>query len=242
MKRLSDFDALTFDCYGTLIDWESGILDALTPWREQAHLDATDEEVLRAFAELEPQVERDHPDALYCDVLRIVAERLADRFGAPMTDDGADRLAGSVGRWPAFPDTADALQRLKRRRRLIVLSNVDHASFSRTRDALGVEFDAVVTAQDVGAYKPDARMFHAAFDAAERLGVRRGRILHVAQSLYHDHEPAKRLGMTTVFIDRRAGRVGGATRDPAGSVRPDFTFTTLADFADAVEEANSAHG
>ncbi|MFG0274972.1 MAG: haloacid dehalogenase type II [Phycisphaerales bacterium] len=242
MKRLSDFDALTFDCYGTLIDWESGILDALATWRERSHLDATDEEVLSAFAELEPAAERDHPDALYPDVLRVVAARMAERYGAPATDDDADRLAGSVGRWPAFADTVGALQRLKRRRRLIILSNVDHASFSRTRNTLGVEFDAVVTAQDVGAYKPDARMFHAAFDAAERLGVERGRILHVAQSLYHDHEPAKRLGMTTCFIDRRAGRPGGATRAPSGEVQPDFTFTTLADFADAVEEANSAHG
>jgi 2-haloalkanoic acid dehalogenase type II len=242
MKSLSDFDALTFDCYGTLIDWESGILAALGPWRVRARLDATDAEVLRAFAEIEPEVERDHPDALYAEVLRIVAERMAERFGAPASDDDADRLAGSVGRWPAFPDTVDAMQRLKRRRRLIVVSNVDHASFSRTRDALGVELDAIVTAQDVGAYKPDARMFHAAFDAAERLGVPRDRILHVAQSLYHDHEPAKRLGMATCFIDRRAGRAGGATIAPAGNVRPDFTFTTLADFADAVEEANCAHG
>lgn len=242
MKRLSEFDALTFDCYGTLVDWERGILDALAPWRESAHLDADDEDILRAFGEIEPQAQQDHPNALYPDVLRVVCERMAERFGAPATDDAADRLAGSVGRWPVFADTTEALQRLKRRCRLIIVSNVDHASFSRTKNRIGVEFDAIVTAQDVGAYKPDERMFEAAAQAAQRLGAPKERVLHVAQSLYHDHEPAKRFGLTTCFIDRRAGRGGGATPTPTGEVQPDFTFTSLKELADAMEEAVEAAG
>jgi len=235
--RIADFDAMTFDCYGTLVDWEAGILDALAPWRQRHGLDADDDQILAAFAELEPAAQRDRPDALYSDVLRAVAGRIGDRFGAAMRDDESDRLAGSVGRWPVFPDTHQALLRLKRRCRLIIVSNVDHASFARTNDALAVDFDAVVTAQDVGAYKPDPRMFQAAVDEARRCGVERDRVLHVAQSLYHDHEPAKRLGMRTCFIDRRAGRDGGAAKTPDAAVRPDFTFTTLAQLADAVDHS-----
>jgi 2-haloalkanoic acid dehalogenase type II len=242
MKRLSDFDALTFDCYGTLVDWERGILDALAPWRESTHLDAEDDDILEAFAEIEPRAEADHPRALYPDVLRAVCERMAQRFGVAATDDAADRLAGSVGRWPVFGDTAEALQRLKRRCRLIVVSNVDHASFSRTKGRIGVEFDAVITAQDVGAYKPDERMFEAAVAAAGRLGVPKARILHVAQSLYHDHEPAKRFGLATCFIDRRAGRGGGATPAPTGDITPDFTFESLRELADAMEAALESAG
>lgn len=242
MKRLSDFDALTFDCYGTLVDWERGILDALAPWRESTHLDASDEDILLAFAEIEPEAQTDHPKSLYPDVLRVVCERMGKRFGAPASDNDADRLAGSVGRWPIFRDTIGALQRLRQRCRLIVVSNVDHASFGRTKDRIGVEFDAVVTAQDVGAYKPDERMFEAALAAAERLGVSNDRVMHVAQSLYHDLEPAARLGMATCFIDRRAGREGGAARAPEGDIEPDFTFETLDELADAMEEAVEGAG
>jgi len=240
MRRLNDFDALTFDCYGTLVDWERGILDALAPWRESAHLDAADDDILSAFSEIEPQAQRDHPNALYPDVLRVVCERMAERYGAPATDDAADRLAGSVGRWPVFDDTTEALQRLKRRCRLIIVSNVDHASFSRTKSRIGVEFDAIVTAQDVGVYKPHERMFEAAAQAALRLGAPKDRVLHVAQSVYHDIAPAMAMGLAACFIDRRAGRPGGAA--PPEDITPDFAFTSLKELADAVEDAVESAG
>lgn len=239
--RIADFDAMTFDCYGTLVDWEAGILDALAPWRRRERLDADDEQILAAFAESEPAIQRDRPDALYTDVLRAVAGTIAERFGAPMRNDDANRLAVSIARWPVFSDAHESLPRLKRRCRLFIVSNVDRASFARTNEALAVDFDAVVTAQDVGAYKPDLRMFEAAIDEARRCGVQRERILHVAQSLYHDLEPARRLGLRTCFIDRRAGRPGGAARPPETAVTPDFTFTSLAKLADAADNANGRH-
>ena len=238
--KLHEFRALTFDCYGTLIDWEQGILDVLRPWSQSAGLKLNDEALLRAYAEAEPAAEAKQPDAIYPDILRALHHTLCELWGVPHRDAEADALAGSVGRWPPFPDTARALQRLKQRCKLIVVSNVDRVSFGRTATRLGVQFDAVVTAQDVGAYKPDPRMLQAGLDAAAALGADKHHTLHVAQSLYHDHVPAKALGMATCWIDRRAGRPGGATKPPAQNVTPDYTFQTLAQLADAIEQSAGA--
>src|SRR3954452_10032453 len=192
------FDALTFDCYGTLIDWERGILAAL-------RIDADPDEVLAAYAELESELEAGEY-LRYREVVARCYDGLAERYGLP--PDGRDAFADSVGDWPPFPDSRDALARLKVRFMLGVITNCDDDLFARTNARLGVEFDWVITAQQVGAYKTDPRGFETAF---ARMDITRERILHVAQSLFHDHVTAKRLALSPVGIARRAGRGGGAT-------------------------------
>ena len=239
---LTDFEALSFDCYGTLIDWESGLLSALEPLLARAPARPTNDEVLEAYAIAESEAEHAYPADPYPEILSRVWLALASRWG--IEDDAEERaiFSQSVGDWPAFADTAEALARLKTRYKLVILSNVDRASFARTNRKLGVEFDRIITAQDLGSYKPDPRNFAALVAAVEALGVQRARLLHVAQSLHHDHVPAQAMGLRTAWIDRRAGRPGGgATRQPAVHVRPDFVFPTLAALADAAEaSANGA--
>ncbi len=226
--------ALTFDCYGTLIDWESGILGVLNPWAKRNSVSVSDEELLADFAEFEPACEHQTPDALYPDILRAVFRRIATRHDIAFVQSDADHFAMSVGAWCPFPDTVAALARLKRRFKLAIVSNVDAKSISRSVSLLQTEFDAIVTAEEVGVYKPDHRMFHRAFAKLGELGVERGEIVHIAQSLYHDHVPAKALGMKTVWVDRNASATGGATRTPDADVFPDLTVRTLAEFADVV--------
>ena len=236
MLDFSKFTWLSFDCYGTLIDWETGLLAALEPLLARVEPRPDLDEVLEAYASAESEAEEQHPTELYPEILSRVWTALAAHWG--VADDAAERqrFAESVGDWPAFPDTADALRRLKARYKLIILSNVDHASFARSNQRLEVEFDRIITAQDVGSYKPDPRNFEALVTAVEQMGVPRAKLLHVAQSLFHDHAPAKAIGLSTAWIDRRAGlEGGGATPRPAVEIRPDFIFPTLAALADAVD-------
>ncbi len=227
------FKALTFDCYGTLIDWESGILAVLEVWADRHGLAATNEALLEAYARAEAAIEEETPDVLYSDILRGVMTRIGDTFELAVTPEDADRLALSVGDWQPFPDTVAALRRLKEQFKLIIVSNVDLTSFERTNALLGSEFDAVVSAEEVGAYKPDHRMFLRAFEVLEGMNVDRDEILHVAQSLYHDHAPANALGLTTVWVDRRAGRAGdGATPVPSTFVQPDHRVETMGGLAE----------
>jgi 2-haloalkanoic acid dehalogenase type II len=228
--RLSEFKALTFDCYGTLIDWERGLLDVLRPWAERHRVDVNDERLLEEFAHAEAACERATPTALYPDILRAVHRRIAKRLGVPASDSDADWLAESVGNWPPFDDTVAALQQLKKTHKLAIISNVDRQSFAETNRLLQVEFDAIITAEDVGAYKPDPRVFLRAFGVLAGMGVQRNEILHVAQSLYHDHVPAQALGLTTVWVDRRRGRSGsGATAAVDTQVNLDLVVPHLAE-------------
>jgi 2-haloacid dehalogenase len=234
--KFDDIRVLTFDCYGTLIDWETGILVVLRPWAERAGISATDAEILAAFGEAESAAEREMPTAIYPEVLRATHGLMAKHFGVQPDSEAADLLGKSVGDWPAFADTTDALKRLQRRFKLIVVSNVDRESFARTQKRLGITFDAVVTAEEVGAYKPDARMFLRAMEVAKGFGAERENILHVAQSLYHDHVPAKSFGLKTVWV-RRPSKRGefGATRDPGVDVKPDLVVRSMKELADAIE-------
>jgi putative hydrolase of the HAD superfamily len=162
--------------------------------------------------------------------MRVVGGKL----GAEVTAEEAARLAGSVPDWPAFADSHGALAALGTRFKLIILSNVDRASFAGSNARLGVEFTGVITAQDVGSYKPSRRNFDALLSEAARLGVGPGKLLHVAQSLFHDHVPAKRAGLPTVWINRRHARPGwGATPEPPALVTPDWEFPSMAAFAAA---------
>ena len=220
------FDALTFDCYGTLIDWETGLLTALRAQLGEAASGAGDEELLRKYAEIEHQAEV--PYQPYREVLGIALDVIAAQLGTSVDEDQRAAFGDSVGDWPAFPDSSEALARLQTQYRLAPVTNCDDDLFARSADRLGIAFDEVITAQQVGAYKPDERMFDAAL---ERLGLPRERVLHVAQSLFHDHVPAKRLGFTTVWVNRRAGREGDGATPPAEAV-PDLEVPDLRSLAE----------
>jgi 2-haloacid dehalogenase len=234
--NLGDFDALSFDCYGTLIDWEAGIAAVLRRWADRNTLAKTDEELLTAYSAHEARYERDYPSDLYPLVLARSMRALGDQFGVPVSDAEAARFGASVPAWPAFPDSFEALARLAQRYKLIILSNVDRTSFAGSNARLGVTFTSILTAQDVGSYKPDPGNFDALLTEVDRLGIPQDRLLHVAQSLFHDHVPAKAVGLRTVWINRRHASPGwGATPEPPAAVTPDWTFTSMRQFADAVE-------
>jgi 2-haloacid dehalogenase len=236
--ELTEFEAISFDCYGTLIDWEAGLAAVLGPWARSRGLVLDDEGLLTAYAGHEERAEADDPGAPYPDILRRSMTALGRELGAEVTAQDADRLAGSVPDWPAFADSAEALTALAARFKLIILSNVDRASFAASNRRLGVRFDAVLTAQDIGSYKPAARNFDALLAEAGRLGVGEGRLLHAAQSLYHDHVPAKRAGLPTAWINRRHDRPGwGATPAPPADVTPGWEFPSMAAFAEAATGA-----
>jgi 2-haloacid dehalogenase len=219
-----DFDVLTFDCYGTLIDWESGIAAAARLQLGDVLADYSDEDLIAAFAAVEHEAEV--PYKTYREVLALSLRGMGECLGFPVGDDQAAGFGTSVGQWPAFADSGEALRRLQERFKLAVITNCDDDLFAQSERRLGVSFDYVITAQQAGSYKPDEANFLLAF---ERIDEPRERILHVAQSLFHDHVPAKALGMTSIWIDRRAGRGGGASLDV--DAHPDARFTSMADFA-----------
>ncbi len=223
------FDALTFDCYGTLIDWERGLAAALRTGLPELATTVSDDELLEAYAAHEATLEAG-PYRTYREILGVGLAGVARDLGhAAPSSDAVDVFGGSVGDWPAFPDSAHALAQLKARFRLGVITNCDDDLFALSNQRLGITFNWVITAQQAGSYKPSPANFGLAF---QRIEVPRERILHVAQSLYHDHVPAKALGMSTVWIDRRHGQPGaGAT--PVASAAPDLTFLDMASFAEA---------
>jgi 2-haloalkanoic acid dehalogenase type II len=234
--RLSDFSVLSFDCYGTLIDWESGLFTALQPLLARSGAGLSRGAALAAFARYESRQQAATPDMRYSDLLAQVHAQLARDWGAAPDAMEDARFGASIGDWPAFPDTAGALRRLQQRYKLVILSNIDRDSFRATLPRLGVEFHAIYTAQDIGSYKPDPRNFAYLIDRLAEQGIARGQILHVAQSLFHDHVPANAAGLASVWIDRRAGDAGwGATVPPPEGVRWDWRFPTLEAMADAVE-------
>ena len=238
---LTRFKALTFDCYGTLIDWEAGMAAVLAPWAREQGLDLSDEALLLAYGDHEAAVERERPSALYPEVLATAFRRTGEQLGTPVSDAWAQRLGDSLPDWPAFPDSPDALARLARHYRLIILSNVHRAGFAASNERLRGDFAAIITAEDVGAYKPAANHFRALDATLARLGVDRAALLHVAQSLFHDHVPAKREGLPSVWINRRHDRPGwGATPAPTEDWTFDLEFPSMADFADAVDRAFGA--
>ncbi len=221
---------LTFDCYGTLIDWESGILEVLRPWARRRGVKASDEELLSAFAQVESVCQQEMPQARYPEILGVVQARIGERFQGAVDPADAAALADSVRNWRPFSDTVDALARLRSWHKLVVVSNIDRVSFAHTQQELSVPFDSVVTAEEAGAYKPDVKMFHRALAVVAQWSIRPGEVLHVAQSLFHDHQPAKMLGLKTVWVNRRRGRAGwGATPLPATDVMPDLEVGSLAE-------------
>jgi len=232
---LTRFEALTFDCYGTLIDWNTGVLGALRSILGDRAAGVADAELLALYGRFERDAE--HPGngehRRYRDALREVVSRFGEQFGFTPTDAQRDALPESIKDWPAFPDTPDALRTLKKRYRLAVLSNVDRDLFAMTAPKLGVDLDALVTAEDVRSYKPGRAHFD---EGLKRLGLPRERVLHVAQSLYHDVSPARDLGYSIVWVAREAGSAG-ASFDGSPDAKPDLAVPDLATFAAMVERA-----
>ncbi len=239
-KRLTDYEVLTFDCYGTLIDWESGIWDALQPLlMANGRGDITRVDGLAAFGELEHAQEAATPDLIYPELLRKVHQGIAARFDMKTSAELDDAFGDSVPHWPAFPDTADALRELKTRFKLVILSNVNRDGFAASNRKLGVAFDAIYTAQDVGSYKPSDANFQYLLDHLKSdLGLEKESVLHTAQSLLHDHVPASRFGLAKAWIDRQGLSKGGhwgATAPVAERPEMDFIFPTMGALAEAVK-------
>jgi 2-haloacid dehalogenase len=208
MFDFSRYRILTFDCFGTLIDWESGILGAVKPVLERYGVEADDRTILEAYA----QIEAKHEEGDFVDyrmILRFVMTELSLRFGFDANPSELDCLSQSIGGWNPFPDTIDSLRRLRNRFKLAIVSNIDDELFAGTAKRLEVPFDWVITAQQARAYKPSEKTFEYAL---RKIGRPRDEILHVAQSLYHDIVPARSQGLATVWVNRRAGKKGsGAT-------------------------------
>jgi 2-haloacid dehalogenase len=231
MLDLTGFKVLTFDCYGTMIDWETGIFSALRPILTAHRKDISDVSVLEIYSELELEAERG--DYLrYRDVLQSVVHGFGKRLGFSPTDAEARSLPESLPSWQPFPDTVEALRKLQRRYQLAVISNVDDDLFASTAPQLGVPFEHVVTAQQAGCYKPCMKMFRLAED---RIGVGRDHWLHVGQSIYHDVIPAQSLGLRTVWVNRPSPRPrAGAAK--AASGKPDLEVPNLQTLADLAKQ------
>lgn len=238
-RHLADYKALTFDCYGTLIDWESGIWDALQPMIGlSGRNDITRGLILESFARCEHRLQAKSPRILYPELLGRVHREIATQFDLQTTAALDADFGHSLPHWPAFPDTADALRYLKTRFKLVILSNVNRDGFAASNRKLGVEFDAIYTAEDIGSYKPAAGNFeYLLAGLREDLGLRKKQVLHTAQSLFHDHVPATAFGLATAWIDRqRLSESGdwGATAKVNDYPTTDFRFLSMAEMADAV--------
>ena len=232
--RLSDFKVLTFDCYGTLIDWETGMVNALAPLTEKLRTDVTRETFLEAHARHESTQQRQTPYKRYRELLAIVYRRLAEEWGVAASWDDCVQYGESIKDWPAFPDSTESLRYLKQHFKLVILSNVDNQSFAASNQKLGVEFDAIYTAEDIGSYKPSQKTFDYMLAMLHGRGYEKADILHTAESMFHDHAPANRLGLRSCWIYRRHAQQGfGATMHPGEMPHYDFRFNSLREMVEA---------
>ena len=232
--KLSDFKVLTFDVYGTLIDWESGMANALKPLTDRVGRPLSRDEVLQAHAYHESTMQRWTPAKTYSDLLGVVYRRLAEEWGLEVRWEDCTAYGRSVGQWPAFEDSREALCYLKQHYKLVVLTNTDNVSFSGSNARLGVHFDGIYTAEDIGSYKPADRNFNYLLEALARQGIAREQILHTAESLFHDHAPANKFGLASCWIHRRHDQEGfGATMDPGNLPRYNFRFNSMAALVEA---------
>ncbi|KAF2170981.1 hypothetical protein M409DRAFT_35871 [Zasmidium cellare ATCC 36951] len=243
---LTDFKALSFDCYGTLIDWETGIwtqLQLLVSRLPENHPFRDRDTLIRRYNVFQREFQREDPKTLYNDGVAGCFVKLAEEANIPFTQAEAEAFGRSAGSWPAFPDTVEALKVLKRYYKLVIISNVDNDNVQRTLEGpfAGVDIDVVLTAEDMGAYKPDHNNFRILFDTVkQKFGVEKKQLLHVAKSLPIDHVPAKELGLTSVWIARGPGgstAMGGNVKEYDGKVAFSWRFPTLGDMAAEVEKA-----
>ena len=230
MLDFRSYRVLSFDCYGTLIDWEGGILTSLNPLLARHGVSASDGELLKLYGELEREGQGHQPFLTYRKVLSRIVAGLGDRLGFRPTVEELGILADSMQRWRPFSDTVSALRSLKKQAKLAIISNVDRDLFEASSSMLGVDFDWVVTSEDVGEYKPSLRNFRTALG---RMGVAKGKVLHVAQSLYHDVEPARALGLSTVWVNR-----SGARSTPLRDVKPDVEVADLGELVELMRRGD----
>jgi 2-haloacid dehalogenase len=222
------FEAITFDCYGTLINWEEGILGCLRPLLVNHGKPSDDATILQLFAEFEADAEQGAYQR-YREVLQSVVRQFGERLGFKPTENEIKSLPESLAHWKPWPDTVEALRELEQRFRLVVVSNVDDDLFAATAPQLGIKFSEVITAQQAQAYKPSLKIFHLALN---RIGKPASKILHVGQSIYHDVIPAQSLGMGTVWVNRPSVRAGvGAVKSAEG--HPDLEVHSLAELVSA---------
>jgi 2-haloalkanoic acid dehalogenase type II len=232
--KLTDFKVLTFDCYGTLIDWESGMVNALAPLTHQLNGRLTRDQILEAHARHESSQQKQTPYKRYSELLAIVYKRLAEEWNLAARWDECVRYGESVKEWNPFPDTVEALRYLKQHYKLVILSNVDNASFAASHQKLGVEFDAVYTAEDIGSYKPADNNFEYMLTLLKSRGYAKSDILHTAESMFHDHAPANKHGLKSCWIYRRHANQGfGATMNPGDLPHYDFRFDSMAEMVTA---------
>jgi len=227
MLDFTRYEILTCDCYGTLVDWEAGLLPALHRILAAHKKQVDDATLLRLYGDFEQRAEANYQP--YKEVLASVVRQLGDELNFTPTTEQARSLAESLPTWKPWPDTVAALGRLKSRFRLAILSNIDDDLLDATRPKLGVDFDEVITAEQARAYKPSLKIFELALN---RIHAPAHRVLHVAQSIYHDVVPAQAMGLATVWVNRPSARPGvGAVR--AATATPDLTVQSMEELAAA---------
>lgn len=232
--KLTDYKVLAFDVYGTLIDWESGMVNALRPLTDKLGGKMARDEILEAHAYHESTTQRWTPAKKYSDLLATVYRRLAEEWGVEVTWEECRAYGLSVQQWPAFDDSRDALRYLKQHFKLVVLTNTDNTSFSGSNARLGVTFDGVYTAEDIGSYKPADRNFTYMLETLARQGIGKDDILHTAESMFHDHAPANKHGLANCWIYRRHDKTGfGATMNPGEMPSYNFRFNSMAELVEA---------
>ena len=234
--KITQFSTLTFDCYGTLIDWETGIANSLSSLISKSRLPPGNE-LLQLYSNVESRLQTANPNMKYSELVADTLLEIAKQFEESLPDNARELSLNAVGNWPAFPDSATALEFLKNHFKLVILSNVDNRSFARSNEKLKVEFDAVYTAEDIGSYKPSLKNFRYMLKQLEHEGIASSEILHTAQSLHHDMVPATKAGLARCWIDRRGKQSGsGATPEVAEKVTYQFRFESMAEMAEAVKQ------
>jgi 2-haloacid dehalogenase len=238
--RLSDYKALTFDVYGTLIDWESGMVAGLKPLTDKVGRVLSRDEILEAHAFHESSNQRQTPAKVYSELLAVVYKRLAEEWEVSVSWEDCREYGRSVRNWPAFDDSAESLAYLKQHFKLVVLSNVDNGSFAHSNAKLDDPFHMVYTAEDAGSYKPAPGNFDYMLENMARLGFQKSEILHTAESMFHDHGPANKFGLANCWIYRRHDKQGfGATMNPGDMPKVDVVFNSMAELV-AAHKAETA--
>lgn len=235
--RLSDYKVLSFDCYGTLIDWEAGIVENLKPLASKLNIVPEPDQILETHAIFEAQTQAKFPAMRYSILLAEVYKQIASAWGISVNSKDCELYGNSVGSWPVFEDSVRSLKILKENFQLAILSNVDNFSFSKSNKNLEVEFDYIFTAEDVGTYKPNPKNFEFMLQNLSAGGISKNQILHVAESLFHDHIPANQFNIDNCWIYRRHQKKGfGATKTPEIMPTFKFQYNSLEELSEAVQK------
>jgi putative hydrolase of the HAD superfamily len=235
--RLRDFDTLTFDVVGTLIDFETGILEWFRPALRRYGVAQTDKEILTAFAAVEDDYQREAPEKTFTEMLPLIYAGMTSKWDIEPREEDAEEFGGSIRSWPPFPDTVEALKELGTRYRLVAVTNADAWALGHMSTAMGDPFEERITCDEVGVNKPSPRVFEYVLEKLAPAGVDKRDVLHTAQSQYHDIVPASEVGFATMWIERRRGKGGfGATPRPERIATPTFHAASMADFVRQVRE------